>query len=247
MSEIIKTEAIVLSKLDYRDTSKIANLFTEDFGKISVIVKGARSPKSKTGKIIDPLNHVRIVYYNKESRDLQLISDAESINYFPALKEDIDKLKYSYAVIELINKLIPDNESNKKLFSAIVRILNRFNASDEIPVVTFGRFLIYFLKEVGFELHLEKCPICGKNDFLTEGIYYSFDKGLICGKCKGGTVYKFEVKKELFNYLICLNYNKSVETFNNNVYSAAINLMEDHLKYHFTDFKGIQSLKIFQE
>ena len=83
MSEIIKTEAIVLSKLDYRDTSKIANLFTEDFGKISVIIKGARSPKSKTGKIVDPLNHIRIVYYNKESRDLQLISDAESINYFP--------------------------------------------------------------------------------------------------------------------------------------------------------------------
>ena len=52
MSEIIKTEAVVLSKLNYGDSSSIASLFTEDFGKLSVIVKGARSPKSKYGKLL---------------------------------------------------------------------------------------------------------------------------------------------------------------------------------------------------
>ncbi len=245
MSEIIKTEAVVLSKLDYRDTSKIANLFTEDFGKISVIIKGARSPKSKTGRIVDPLNHIRIVYYNKESRDLQLISDAEIINHFPGLRDDIEKMKFSYSVIELINKLVPEHELNIKLFNAVIRILKRISASGENPEVTFGRFLFYFLKEVGFELQLEKCPVCGKENFLSDKIYYSFDKGLICGTCKGGTVYYSEVKKELFSYLNCLKSNESTKIFNESVYSSATRLMEDHLKYHFVDFKGIKSLTMF--
>ena len=61
MSEIIKTEAVVLSKMDYRDSSNIALLFTEDLGKVSVIVKGARSDKSKYGRIVDPLNYLSIV------------------------------------------------------------------------------------------------------------------------------------------------------------------------------------------
>ena len=53
MSSIIKTRAFVLSKLDYGDTSKIANFYTEEFGRIAGIVKGARSPRSKIGKTIE--------------------------------------------------------------------------------------------------------------------------------------------------------------------------------------------------
>ena len=52
MSEIIKTEAVVLSKMNYGDSSNIASLFTEDLGKISVIIKGARTVKSKYGKML---------------------------------------------------------------------------------------------------------------------------------------------------------------------------------------------------
>ena len=48
MSEILKTEAVVLSKMNYSDTSIIASLFTEESGKISAIIKGARTAKSRT-------------------------------------------------------------------------------------------------------------------------------------------------------------------------------------------------------
>ncbi|MCH7771446.1 MAG: DNA repair protein RecO, partial [Bacteroidetes bacterium] len=74
MSKIIKTEAIVLSKMNYRDTSIITIVYTEELGKISAIVKGGRSPRSKFGMIIDPLNHLQIIIYLKESREVQLLS-----------------------------------------------------------------------------------------------------------------------------------------------------------------------------
>ena len=54
MSEIIKTEAVVLSKLNYGDTSLIISVLTELCGKMSVIIKGGRNPKSKMGVIADP-------------------------------------------------------------------------------------------------------------------------------------------------------------------------------------------------
>lgn len=245
MSEIIKTEAIVLSKLDYGDTSKIANLFTKDLGKVSVIIKGARSAKSKFGSVIDPLNYVRVVFYNKESRELQFISDAEIIEFYTRIKEDYDHLKFAYAVIELVNKLIPDNESNLKLFEAILRIFKRFDSSDENPQVIFCRFFLYFLKELGFEIHLEKCSACGKNDFAGNGIYYSFEKGLICGNCNKMMTYNTAVNKELFEFLNCLNTNKSIAKFDNSVSREAIKFMEEHLIYHAVGFKGINTLRNF--
>ena len=125
MSEIIKTEAVVLSKMNYGDSSNIASLFTEDLGKLSVIIKGARSPKSKYGKIVDPLNYLLVVLYKKESREVQLLSGADIIQHFPEIKNDLDKLSYAYAVAELIKNLVADDELNKKLFKGVIKILER--------------------------------------------------------------------------------------------------------------------------
>jgi DNA repair protein RecO (recombination protein O) len=107
MSEIVKSEAVVLGKMNYGDTSSIVSLFTEEEGKVSAIVKGARAPNSKYGRIIDPLNHLQVVFYKKESREVQLVSNAEIVNYFPAVKSDLEVLKYAYAIIELVKIYLP--------------------------------------------------------------------------------------------------------------------------------------------
>jgi DNA repair protein RecO (recombination protein O) len=246
MSEIIKTEAVVLSKLNFGDSSSIASLFTEDLGKISVIVKGARSPKSKYGKIVDPLNYLSIVLYKKESREIQLLSGADIIEHFPAIKNDLNKLEYAYAVVELVKNLLAEHEANRKIFKGMVKILSRLNSVDENPEVTFGRFFIFLLKEIGYELQIDLCAICGKNQFV-EDLYYNFDKGLICGECKKTVVAIYDINLELLRYLNCLKNNESAGTFSNLIIRKAINFMENHLKYHVPDFKGISSLKLFSE
>ena len=140
MSEIIKTEAVILSKMNYGDTSNILSVYTKDYGKLSVIIKGAKSSKSKSGLIADPPNLVQIVIYKKDTRDLQVLSSIDLISYFPKTKEDIERLKYSFAIIELVKKLTPENETNLRLFSGLSRILSLIDSSDENPKILFGRF-----------------------------------------------------------------------------------------------------------
>ena len=246
MSEIIKTEAVVLSKMDYSDTSIIATLFTEDYGRLNVIVKGARSPKSKYGRIVDPINHLLVVLYKKESREIQLLSSADIIDFFPSVKEDLNKLKYAYSTIELIKNLLAEHEINKKIFKGCVKILSRLNTGEELPEITFGRFFNFFLKEIGYDIQIDNCAICSKKDF-DESVYFNFEKGLICGKCRKSVVDIYDINLELLNYLKCLKNNESASSFNNLTYQKAIMFMENHLKYHVPDFKGISSLKLFNE
>jgi DNA repair protein RecO (recombination protein O) len=66
---IAETKAIVLHTRKFSDTSKIATLFTSDFGKISVIAKGAAKPKSKFGSSLDPLSYINISFIKKILRD----------------------------------------------------------------------------------------------------------------------------------------------------------------------------------
>jgi DNA repair protein RecO (recombination protein O) len=245
MSEIIKTEAVVLSKINYGDSSIIASLYSKETGRMSVIIKGGRSPKSKIGMMIDPLNHLEIVFYKKESRDVQILSGAEIISHFHHLKEDLERLKYSYAVIELVKKLSPENEPNLKILKGIVRILSLFDSSNERPEILFGRFFLFFIEEVGYELQLLKCSVCGKDDLNNKILGYNYDRGLLCEKCKAENINNFEINPELFDYLNCLKSNKSIQSVNNYIIKNVNNFFENYLKYHVNDFKGIQSFNAF--
>ncbi len=246
MSEIIKTEAVVLGKINYGDSSCIASLFTEELGRISVIVKGARSPKSKYGKIVDLINHLLVVLYKKESREVQFFSGADIIDHYPAIKEDLNKLKYAYSIAELVKNLLAEHEINKKIFKGIVRIFGKINSDDEPAEILFGRFFMFFLKEIGYEIQIDSCAICDKNEFETD-CYYNFDKGLICGECKKSAVDIYDINLELLRHLKCLKNNETISNLDNLITQKAIILMENHLKYHVPDFKGLSSIRLFNE
>ena len=246
MSEIIKTEAIVLNKLNYGDTSSIVSLFTKDNGRLSALIKGGRSPKSKIGLIVDPLNHLQIIIYNKDTRDLQILSGADIISHFPKLKEDFDKLKYSYAVIELLKKLTAEHESHVRLFNGSVRILSLMESSNEHPALIFGRYFIFFLKEIGYEIQLDSCCVCGRTNLKGTDLGYNFEMGILCEHCRVDHLETYSLSAELFTYIICLKSSKKIETFNTATAEKAIIFMERYLKYHIPDFSGIQSLQLLK-
>ena len=244
MSEIVKTEAVVLRKLNYGDTSSIISLYTSGFGKISAIIKGGRNPKSKMGMIADPPNHLEVILYKKDTREIQFLSGAEIIAHFHHLKENLNTLKFAHAVIEMVQKLTPDDEQNKRIFNGLIRILSLFNSSDEKPEIIFGRFTLFFIDELGYSINLDKCSICESTDLNDKVLGYNLERGLLCENCKREHVDNFKIDMELFNYLICLKSNKRIEIRESTI-KTAIDFFELYIKYHIPDFKGLQSLKSY--
>jgi DNA repair protein RecO (recombination protein O) len=246
MSVIIKTEAVVLSKINYGDSSSIASLFTRDYGKMSVIIKGGRNPKSKLGLIIDPLNHLQLVIYKKESRDIQLISGADLITFYPRIKENLERLKYAYAIIELIKKLTYENEHNYRLFNGILKILSLLETSEEEPKIIFSRFFLFFLTELGYEIILDKCFICRTSLIGSKNLSYNFELGILCENCSGKYVENYSINSELFHYLFCLKNNlNQVTGTSSETKDKALKFLEKYLKIHIPDFKGIQTFQLF--
>jgi DNA repair protein RecO (recombination protein O) len=246
MSEIIKTEAVVLSKINYGDTSSIVSLYTEKEGKISAILKGSRVLKSKLGQIVDPLNHLQIIIYKKVSRDVQLISSADLISHFSKIKENLDCTKYSFAIMELLKNLTSDNEVNPKLFRGLVKILRMIEDKKEDASILFGRFFLFFLSELGYEISVEKCSNCGNK--LSPEIIWSFDfeLGFVCSDCVESYFGKEIIDAELFNYFVCLKNNKSTGKISIETQKKFLTLLERYLKQHVPDFKGILSFQTFK-
>jgi len=244
MAEITKTEAIVLRKTKFSDSSLITQFYTKDYGKISALLKGARSSKSKIGSKVDLINHVEVILYNKAERELQLVTQVNLIEHFPQIKEDLDKIKYASAVCELFIKLIPEHEPHDRLFRGFIRILNKINNTDQNANILFAQFLLFFTKEIGFEISFNTCSNCGEKLVITEGNAFSYSEGIICNNCNEDKMLTFQFSAELFNLFKCLTTKNNITSFNNKHVENIIFILEKFLIYHNTEFKGIKSLQI---
>jgi DNA repair protein RecO (recombination protein O) len=245
MPEIIKTNAFVLKKLNYGDSSKIATFYTRQHGKISGIIKGARSPKSKMGAVVDVLNHVEIVFYQKASREVQLVSEATLIDHYPNIKSDLDALKYASAVAELLLNLTPEYEEHPRLFAGTERIFKLFDSSSNDNKLLFVKYMIFFIKEIGFELQLEYDSLSGEKLSNSDVVYYNYENGFFTAENKSEHLVIFEFSKELFNLLLCLSKKIDIPNYRDEDLNKIIFFLEKFLSYHTPNFKGLRSLQTY--
>ncbi len=246
MSDLVKTRAIVLRKIDYGDSSRIAQFFTEDFGKISAIIKGVRTGKSKSGLIIDIYNNVEILLYKKGTREVQLVSEVELIKHYSNINEDLDRMSFANGIVELLSNLTVENENNHKLYLGSAKALELLNNLSKSPRLVFAKFIFFFIKEIGYELEIDKCSICGKN--LSKGMDASlnYDSGVICRECSQDRLIQAELNKELFNLLFCLSDKKNDIKCDDKLIDKLIIIFENYLRYHIHEFKGLKSLEIIK-
>ena len=244
MSEIIKTQAIVLRRINFGDSSKIATFYSEDFGKISAIIKGARSSKSKTGFLIDTTNLLQIVLYKKDTREIQIVGDVDLIKSYTHIWDDFEKFKYASAILELLTNLTLENENNKKLFDGTVKIFSLLDGTGDNSKLLFAKYFLFFLKEIGYELQIQNCNICRKPLLPGDSVSYNYENGFICSECKIDRLTIFDFSKELFNLMLCLNSKNNDIQFGEKELDLIIQLLERFLMSHLSEFTGIKSLKI---
>ncbi len=178
---IHKTKAIVLDRKDYRETSFLINLFTEDFGKISAQAKGARRKIGKFGTNFLPLTHNTIVFYENPRSDLHIISQADMEDHFPGLNRDLKKLTCASYFLELVNTSVPYGQKNEEVFNLLMNFLNFLDKEDTIKNLR-QIFEIKFLNLSGFRPRLDCCVNCG-NHLLSQSRFSFVLGGLLCAKC----------------------------------------------------------------
>jgi methylthioribose-1-phosphate isomerase len=243
MSAILTTEAIVLSSVDYSDSSKIVSLLTKESGKISVIAKGARQKKSKLGLVLNPLNIIQAVIYMKPNRDIQVMSSADLVTHFQHIETDYDSIKFAWAVLELVNICLLEHEHEERIFRAVQRILTRMNNATEPPFLSFLRFFLFLFGELGFEVNMDECTQCRKPLSDEDAIFTSLN-GMTCGPCAQTIHEKTYLNKELFFLLKCLKNGKEIENPEEADLRTIYRIFENYASHHVSSFRPLKSLRI---
>ena len=152
---IIHTPAIVLKSFPYGDTSLIARCFSKEQGKISLIIKGARSKKSNRAAHFQPLSYIDLIYNYKPQRELQILSKVNFIEYWSKILNDLRSLTLSMAIIELTEKTITDEDPHPSLFSILSDVLKAYNNKKSDPNLLFWFYECSLLTHLGFQPNLD--------------------------------------------------------------------------------------------
>jgi len=147
MTHSFITECIVLKSKSYKEADKIFTLFTKSEGKINAIAKGVKKPISRKAGSLDVFDYSRVAL--SEWKDFFIITQAEIINPFSELKNDLVNQGFLYLIGETLDKLLPYREEYAGLFvkmPAKLEELSKCGKKQEVLIET----LIMMLLEMGY-------------------------------------------------------------------------------------------------
>jgi len=248
---ITKTEAIVLKSIKFGDTSKIVTLYTKDCGKIKVMAKGIRKPKSRLAGALQTFSHVQIVFYKNRTSEIYLLSQSETIKPCQSIYKNLQRFVFVSASLELLDRLITGEESNPQLFELIIATLSFMeNCPESSLEKCFTSYSLKLADVLGYKPKFDKCISCNKH-LGREFILLSPEKGgVICKRCTRANQAYLRLSKDSVISALKL---QSVKTEDLNTY----NIPKEHLKeilsvilslldYHTGRGKDLKSLEFLK-
>jgi DNA repair protein RecO (recombination protein O) len=198
---IHRSHGIVLRTRKLRESSKIIVLFTRDYGKISVVAKGGFKPKSKFGSSLELFTRSAIIFYKKENRDLHTLSHSEILSSYKNLKKDVVKVAYASVAGEMLERMVPGEESNKQLYTLLGTVLKQIDIAERTQLeVILSSYELKTLHLVGYGPELARCVRCGKD--VGERVWFGLlSGGVLCQMCSGKDLNAIEVGQRALKLL----------------------------------------------
>jgi DNA repair protein RecO (recombination protein O) len=178
---LYRDQGIVLRTYKLGEADRIVSIITERHGKVRAVAKGVRKTKSKFGARLEPTSHVALQLY--EGRELDIVTQAESIDHFRPIRDDLDRLGRAVTMLETVDQVAMEREPNPALYRMLLGAL-RSLAARNTPLVVAG-FHWKLLALEGFRPVVETCVLCEEDEDLVA--FDPVEGGLLCSQHRRGT------------------------------------------------------------
>lgn len=199
---IYRTEAIVLSRMEFGEADRILTIFTPRHGKLRVIAKGVRRPTSKLGPHLEYFTHSQLMM--AKGRDLDVVTGAETLDAFLPIRSNLDALGHASHLAELLNRLTEERQENVRAFDLLVRSL-RLLAEGVDPFAVTRHYEMALLGLVGFRPELYRCVHCSTEIQPAPNALSVRLGGLLCPSCRAADIAARQLSINAQKYLRTLD------------------------------------------
>ncbi len=194
-----RAEAIVLRHADWGEADRLVTLYTREQGKVRAVAKGARKITSRKAGHLQPFTRVKLQL--ARGRDLLVVTQAETLEAYLPLREDLLLTGTASYVVELLDRSVYEEESgNPGLFRLLANTLARLAAGNDAWLVV-RYYEMRLLDFLGFRPQLFSCANC-ERQVQPEAQFFSFMAGgVICPRCGQGLPNLASISMEALKYL----------------------------------------------
>lgn len=242
----IDSQGIVLRQTKTQEARTILHVFTEKYGKISVGTNLTNKGKNKSSLALKPFAYG--MYHIFKGRNYYNLDRAETIRSFYGIGEDIEKYIEASYILELTEKVIPEEIPQPGIFNLLMDFIKELEKRKSHHITLKLAYEIKLLRLLGIFPELRYCAVCGSEESLN---FFSVENGgIVCSNC--GEKIKSENIESLifpinFDIVKVLNYfaSNSLKTFEKIALDDKLavyiqKIIRNYFSYHL-DIKSLKS------
>ena len=200
---IKQVEGIIISTVDYKETSKIINILTANEGLIGVLAKGSKSPQSKISATSNILTYGTF-YLNYHKGNISILTEVDIKDSFKYIRKDLLKTNYSIFLLELVSQAYR-HDKTEKIYTLLIEGLTKINEGHDPQIIT-NIIELKLLQYLGIKPVVDCCVNCQKTTNIIT--ISSYKGGYLCKDCVGNE-YIYQLKTigliRMFYYIDLLN------------------------------------------
>ena len=179
------TPAIVLRSRPFGESDKIVSFFTESYGKLTGIARGAMRSRKRFVNSLESFSLVNLTFQDRSHSNLAFLLSAELIQGPRSLLSDLDRIAHASYLVEITDGLIGEREENPAIFQHLKEGLRHLEENGvSLRFLTF--FELKLLRLAGYQPVLDNCKKCHESSVdgpLSSWHFSPVDGGILCDSC----------------------------------------------------------------
>ena len=114
---LYNTDAIILRRSDFGEADRLLTVYTPHRGKLRLVAKGVRKTKSKKAGHVELFTHAALQVAT--GRNLDIVTQADTVQAYRALREDLDKISHAYYLVELVDRFTEEHDPSYPIFELL--------------------------------------------------------------------------------------------------------------------------------
>jgi len=193
-----RVEGIILRHQRWGEADRILTIFTRELGKIRAIAKGARKTQSRKAGHLEPFMQTALLL--AQGRDWWIVTQADTVEAFLPLREDLQKTGYAAYIIELSDKFTYEDGPNPSLYRLIIETMWHL-AADQPVFIVIHYYEIRLLDILGFRPQLFQCVICQEEIQAIDQYFSALHGGVVCPNCAHKSEDSRRISMDALKYL----------------------------------------------
>jgi DNA repair protein RecO (recombination protein O) len=182
------SDSFILGTYALRETDRIVSFLTREFGKKRGVARGARRARSGFSGALEPMTEARVVYFEKEGRDLVSINAVDPIRPSFSLSRDLGSALLLSAFAESLETFVSESDPAEPFFRLARHAMDALFAGAP-PALAAAYFDLWILKLSGLLPSPRECAGCGRALDASEPLLFDERKpGFVGSECRHGEV-----------------------------------------------------------